>query len=444
MPGCRRASRRHRLRGRDLGLALSGGGPAGLSPGRSGRCPWPRRSTRSAASRRDGRPGAPRWNTRGPKIAAAALECTLPGTSSSSAEIHRAMLGCRPGAAVLDVESVSPLVISSYAELREPANPGCAAFGPWRRWSSTAGSIRRATRTIRPRGDAGLPVKIEVEASELGSALDGVLQVEGNNGAVIANADDTTMCSGRPAGQGTSSIPDPVARPDRSRRAPTRSPWSSATSKGAGAWASRTGSWPTHHPGFELKPTSRRSASPGGGPLGLGVTVNRKGYAGPITLDGRGSARRTDRSPGDDRRPGRQSESLVLGSPRTCRCPACAGGQGAGAGGTDRGRATTDICFRPAERACRPARSSSGSDACRARRPRRDARCPGGTDRGRPRARRLDPIKADASQGRRRCARPSLHAFAPRPDRAGRVHRRQGHRRHRAVNTRPRSAARAC
>ena len=66
---------------------------------------------------------------------------------------------------------------------------------------------------------AGQRLHVAVEASQLGSALDGVLQVQGAKGAVIANADDTTIeVPGQAAGQGGLVYPDPVARPDGSRR----------------------------------------------------------------------------------------------------------------------------------------------------------------------------------------------------------------------------------
>ena len=81
-------------------------------------------------------------------------------------------------------------------------------------WSSTAGSTRPATRIASSLAvTAGQRLHVAVEAYEDGSALDGVLQVQGANGAVIANADDTPIPRYRrqPAGMaGTELVsPDP-------------------------------------------------------------------------------------------------------------------------------------------------------------------------------------------------------------------------------------------
>ena len=66
----------------------------------------------------------------------------------------------------------------------------------------------------------GQRMRIRVEASEFGSALDGVLQVLGKNGSVIANADDTNIPQPARNGQQAQALvtPDPVARSDDSRR----------------------------------------------------------------------------------------------------------------------------------------------------------------------------------------------------------------------------------
>ena len=94
----------------------------------------------------------------------------------------------------LDLESISPLVVSSYTELREPAestSPPVRAVAPvvFNGRIDPAGDEDRFTLVVTP----GSRVRIKVHAYELGSALDAVLRVEGNNGAVIANADDTTI-----------------------------------------------------------------------------------------------------------------------------------------------------------------------------------------------------------------------------------------------------------
>ena len=122
------------------------------------------------------------------------------------------MLGlATSGAPGLDVESLHALTIDTMAELREPADP---SGSPVRAVAPVVFNGR-----IDPPGDedrfvlavtAGQRLHIAVEASQLGSALDGVLQVQGAKGAVIANADDTTIeVPGQPAGQGGIVYPDP-------------------------------------------------------------------------------------------------------------------------------------------------------------------------------------------------------------------------------------------
>ena len=85
-----------------------------------------------------------------------------------------------PAEPVLDVESLPPMVVSHLPELREPADP-------------TAPPVRAAAPVVLngrldPTGDEdrfvlavtpGQRLRIEVDAAERGSALDGVLQVLG-------------------------------------------------------------------------------------------------------------------------------------------------------------------------------------------------------------------------------------------------------------------------
>ena len=123
-----------------------------------------------------------------------------------------AMLGLpTSGGPGLDVESLHPLVTGTLPELREPADPSARPLGPWPRSSSTAGSIRPATRIAlswQSLPDSGCISRWRPRS--FGSALDGVLQVQGMKGSVIANADDTTIeVPGQQAGQGGIALPDP-------------------------------------------------------------------------------------------------------------------------------------------------------------------------------------------------------------------------------------------
>ena len=117
-----------------------------------------------------------------------------------------------PSARDLDFESMPPLVVSPYLELREPADPAAA---PVRAVAPVAFNGR-----IDPPGDEdrfvlavtpGSRVRIKVQAYDLGSALDPVLRVEGKGGSAIANADDTTIPLPPKNGMAQSLIlPDPT------------------------------------------------------------------------------------------------------------------------------------------------------------------------------------------------------------------------------------------
>ena len=97
-----------------------------------------------------------------------------------------------PGDPVLDVESMPPLVVGVLPELREPVEPSSTplkAFAPvvFNGRIGKKGEEDRYIVGVVP----GQKLRIEVDAAELGSALDGVLQVRGPDGAVLASADDT-------------------------------------------------------------------------------------------------------------------------------------------------------------------------------------------------------------------------------------------------------------
>ncbi len=156
----------------------------------------------------------------GVRTAATTLSA-LAGTRIMPARITSSAPGSGAGpVADLDLESLPPLVISSYPEIREPADPGARApraVAPvvLNGRIDPAGENDRFVIAVTP----GQRMRIRVEASEFGSALDGVLQVLGNNGSVIANADDTniTLPAQWPASAGARE-PRSVPRSDNSRR----------------------------------------------------------------------------------------------------------------------------------------------------------------------------------------------------------------------------------
>ncbi len=118
-----------------------------------------------------------------------------------------------PSDPVLEVETSGPLVLGDLPELREPADPNAA---PLRAALPVVLNGR-----IDPEGDEdrfllsvtpGQTVRVRVDAADLGSALDGSLQVLKPDGAALGNADDTTNAANRR--QGAEEGPrHPLARP---------------------------------------------------------------------------------------------------------------------------------------------------------------------------------------------------------------------------------------
>jgi hypothetical protein len=197
------------------------------------------------------------------------------------------MLGLTaPESSGLDVESSPPLLVSKLPELREPADPSAA---PVRAVAPIVFNGR-----IDPPGDedrfvlavsSGQRLHIAVEASQCGSALDGVVQVLGTKGSVIASADDTTITvPGQPAAQGTIVIPDPSL--DITVPAGTSEltlVLRDLEERGGVGFPYRIVATPVV-PTFDLNVNDAEVSIPRGGSAGVGVTVVRKDYSGPIVL----------------------------------------------------------------------------------------------------------------------------------------------------------------
>ena len=156
---------------------------------------------------------------------------TLPGPSIASATLHpnpqadphayrprvtNHTLGIAgPGDPVLDVESIPPLVVDTLPELRESTqagSPTLKAFAPivFNGRIGKRGEEDKYVVGVTP----GPKYHIEVNAAELGSALDGVLQVRGPDGGILATADDTAAADPEQGeGQGQEGRDDQLARP---------------------------------------------------------------------------------------------------------------------------------------------------------------------------------------------------------------------------------------
>ncbi len=222
----------------------------------------------------------------GTEVAAAVLNAPI-GTDLFQPRVNECMIGLpAPVGRNLDLESLPPLVVSTYPEMREPADPSSTpvrAVAPvvFNGRIDPAGDEDRFKLVVTP----GSRVRIKVHAYELGSALDAVLRVEGNNGAAIANADDTTVPLPPKNNQPQSLIlPDPtlemtipggtneitVVIRDLERRGGVGFPY-------------RIEAEPLTSD-FELAVNDAQVSIPRGGSAAVGVTVKRKGYTGPINV----------------------------------------------------------------------------------------------------------------------------------------------------------------
>jgi len=190
-------------------------------------------------------------------------------------------------AADLDVESLHPMVTSRYPEIREPADaamqpPTAIAPVVLNGRIGTPGESDRFVIATTP----GQRLRIRVEASEFGSALDGVLQVLGKNGGVLANADDTNTVL--PARQGQQAQTLVTADPSLDLTVPGGTNEITLVirdleNRGGIGYAYRIVVEPAS-PDFEILANEAQVSVPRGGTASVGVTIVRKGYSGPIMI----------------------------------------------------------------------------------------------------------------------------------------------------------------
>jgi hypothetical protein len=223
-----------------------------------------------------------------PGVEAAAAVLNAPfGTELFQPKVTECMIGLpTTGGRNLDLESLPPIVVSSSVELREPADP---TSPPVRAVAPVVFNGR-----IDPPGDEdrfkiivtpGSRMRIKVHAYDLGSALDAVLRVEGNNGAAIANADDTTIPL-----PPKNNVPQSLILPDPGLEMTVPGGTNEITvvirdleRRGGVGFPYRIVAEPLV-PDFELQVNEAQVSIPRGGTAAVGVTVKRRSYTGPINV----------------------------------------------------------------------------------------------------------------------------------------------------------------
>ena len=220
-----------------------------------------------------------------------------------------------PGDPVLDVESIPPLVVDTLSELREPTEPGSPtlkAFAPvvFNGRIGKKGEEDRYVVGVVP----GQKLRIKVDASDLGSALDGVLQVRGPDGAVLANADDTPSPNQDKAKAKVKKAAA-ISSPDPSLDFTVPAGMNEITlalrdlrGEGGAGYPYRLTVKPVAATSFLVATVEDQVNIPKGGTAAVAVTVTRQGYDGPITLSV------ANPPPGLSVRPGRVNPGQTTGS----------------------------------------------------------------------------------------------------------------------------------
>ena len=219
-----------------------------------------------------------------------------------------------------DVEALPPLAVGDAPEFREPSDPAAA---PVRAalpavFNGRIEAPRDTDAFVVTGVTPGQKVRVKLEAAALGSLLDGVLQVQGNNGAVLGTADDSAI----PAW----AKPKVAAKPNAPKKPPILSldpetiiTVPAATTEitvtvrdleadGGSDYPYRLTVEPVV-PGFTLVVNTPDQVNiPRGGTVGIGVEVDRHDFGGSITLTAAGLP------PGVTARPGLIPAGQTVGS----------------------------------------------------------------------------------------------------------------------------------
>ena len=198
-----------------------------------------------------------------------------------------AMLGL--GVRDLEVESLPTLALDDHPEVREPSDPAATPM--------KAAPPVVINGRIETKGDEdvfviatvpGQRLRFDVAAADLGSALDGVLQIRGAGGAVLATADDTTSpATGKMKGKKAPAVISPDPSVDFTVPAGLNEisvALRDLKGDGGVGFGYRLTVEPIV-PTFDVGLNDSEASVPKGGSAAVSVAITRKGYNGPITLD---------------------------------------------------------------------------------------------------------------------------------------------------------------
>ncbi len=213
-----------------------------------------------------------------PRIAAAILNSPAP------ADQFRPKMA---SGEVLDIEIPTPLNVSDAPEMREPVDGSSrpikgAAPVVFNGRIDPAGDEDRFAVAVTP----GQSLRIRVDASEQGSALDGTLLVLGPDGKQLAAAEDTVTPA---VTKGNRKTPGTIS-PDPSLDFAVPAGITEITlslrdliGRGGIGFPYRISVEPIS-PSFEVLLNESQLNVPRGGTAAVGVTIQRRGYNGPVTL----------------------------------------------------------------------------------------------------------------------------------------------------------------
>jgi hypothetical protein len=197
-----------------------------------------------------------------------------------------------PGEPVLDVESIPPLATDTVPELRESTEPGSPvlkAVAPvvFNGRIGKKGEEDRYVVVVTP----GQKLRIVVDAADLGSNLDGVLQVKGPDGAVLATADDVQtpyQSKAKAAAKKAAAL----NTPDPSLDFTVPGGMTEITlalrdlrGEGGTGYPYRLTVKPVTPTSFLVTTVDDQINIPRGGTAAVAINVTRQGFDGPITLN---------------------------------------------------------------------------------------------------------------------------------------------------------------